>query len=76
MNRGIIARGRLSDPQHIELTEPVREIRGDVEVLIRQLPKAGEEDVFDLIAVLAPGSRSKAEIDQQIHEERASWGDR
>jgi hypothetical protein len=76
MNRDIIARGRLSDPQHIELTEPVCEIRGDVEVLIRQLPKSGAEDVFDLIAGLAPGSRSKAEIDEQIHEERSSWGDR
>ncbi|MBF6560401.1 MAG: hypothetical protein IVW56_08940 [Candidatus Binataceae bacterium] len=76
MNRSIIARGRLSDPQHIELTEPVSEIRGEVEVLIRQLPKAGAEDVFDLIAILAPGSRSKADIDQQIREERASWGDR
>lgn len=76
MNRSIIARGRLSDPQHIVLAEPVSEIHGEVEVLIRQLPTAGAEDVFDLIAGLAPGSRSKAEIDQQIQEERASWGDR
>jgi hypothetical protein len=63
MNRSIKTRGRLSDPQHIELAEPVSEIRGEVEVLIRQLPKAAAEDVFDLIASLAPGSRSKAEID-------------
>jgi hypothetical protein len=70
MSRSIIARGRFSDPQHIELTEPVSEIRGDVEVLIRQLPKAGAQDVFDLIAGLPPGSRSKADIDQQIREER------
>jgi hypothetical protein len=76
MSRSIIARGKLSDPQHIELSEPVSDIRGDVEVLIRQLPRAGAEDVFDLLASLAPGSRSKADIDQQIHEERASWGDR
>jgi sirohydrochlorin ferrochelatase len=76
MKRSIVARGRLSDPRHIELAEPVGEIRGDVEVLIRELPKAGAEDVFDVIASLAPGSRTKADIDQQIHEERASWGDR
>jgi hypothetical protein len=76
MNRSIIARGRFSDSQHIELAEPVSEIRGEVEVLIRQIPAAGAGDVFDLIANLAPGSRSKADIDQQIHEERASWGDR
>ena len=76
MNRTIVARGRFSDPQHIELAEPVSEIRGDVEVLIRPLPKTETEDVFDVIAGLAPGSRSKDDIDQQIKAERASWGDR
>ncbi|HUY27777.1 MAG TPA: hypothetical protein VMV27_10195 [Candidatus Binataceae bacterium] len=72
----IVARGRLSDPKHIELTKPVREIRGEVEVLIRQLPSGATEDVFDVIAGLAPGSLSKANIDEQIQDERASWGDR
>lgn len=72
----IIARRKLSDPKHIELAEPVNQIRGEVEVLIRQLPSTPTEDVFDVIASLAPGSRSKADIDEQIQEERASWGDR
>jgi hypothetical protein len=76
MNRSIVARGRLSDPRHIELAEPVNEVYGEVEVLIRQLPKAGTEDVFDIIAGLAPGTRSKAEIDEEIRKERASWDDR
>ena len=76
MSRSIIARGKISDPRHIELAEPVREIHGDVEVLIRALPKAEGEDVFDIIAAFAPGSRSKADIDRQVHEERGSWGDR
>jgi len=76
MKGTIVARGRLSDPQHIELNEPVREICGDVEVVIRQYPEAGAEDVFAVIATLPPGSRSKADIDQQINEERISWGDR
>jgi hypothetical protein len=71
-NIAIVARGRLSDPRHIELAAPVREIRGEVEVLIRQLPSAPTEDIFDVIASLAPGSRSKANIDEQIQEERAS----
>jgi hypothetical protein len=72
----IVTRGKLSDPKHIELVEPVREIRGEVEVLIRQIPSEPTEDIFDLIASLAPGTRSKADIDHQIEEERASWGDR
>jgi hypothetical protein len=76
MNRGIVVRGRLSDPQHIELTEPVSEISGEVEVLIQPLPKGRGEDVFDLIASLAPGTRSKADIDEEIRKERASWDER
>jgi hypothetical protein len=76
MRRNIVARGKFSDPRHIELTKPVPEIRGEVEVTIRQLPKARTSDVFELIAAFVPGSRSKAEIDQQIHEERGSWDNR
>ena len=38
--------------------------------------KGRREDVFEMIASLAPGSRSKADIDRQIKEERSSWGDR
>lgn len=72
----IVTRGKPSDPKHIELAEPVREIRDEVEVLIRQLPSESTEDIFDLTASLAPGTRSKANIDDQIRKERASWGDR
>jgi hypothetical protein len=76
MSRTILARGRLSDARHIELAEPVREIEGDVEVLIRPLPTSSAEDVFDVIASLEPGVRTKADIDRQINEERSSWGER
>ncbi len=72
----VVARGKFSDPRHIELTKPVPEIRGEVEVTIRQLPKSRTADVFEVITAFVPGSRSKAEIDQQIHEERDSWDDR
>jgi hypothetical protein len=76
MGRSVIARGRLSDPRHIELAEPVREIGGEVEVLIRPVSETQEVDVFALIAALTPGSRAKADIDRQLREERESWGDR
>jgi hypothetical protein len=76
MRRNIVARGKFSDPKHIELTSPVPEIRGEVEVIIRQLPKPGNPDVFEVIGASSPGSRSKAEIDGQIHEERSSWDNR
>lgn len=76
MRRNIVARGKFSDPRHIELTKAVPEIRGEVEVTIRQLPKTRTPDVFEVIAAFVPGSRSKTEIDQQIHEERDSWDNR
>jgi len=78
MHRNVTVRGRLSDPRHIELAEPVRDIGGEVEVevSIRPVSKTKGTDVFALIANLPPGSRTKAEIDRQIEEERASWGDR
>jgi hypothetical protein len=76
MSRSVIAHGKLSDPRHIELVKPVRGIRGEVEVVIRQVRKAAMEDVFELIARLRASSRSKADIDRQLREERASWDER
>ncbi len=78
MERAVLVRGRLADCQHIELDEPVTEMEGPVEVEIRPLParaEGEEEDIFDFIAQLPPGTRSKEDIDRQIREERESWGD-
>lgn len=44
MDRTIVVRGNLSDPSHIELDEPVSDIRGPVEVTVRPIQE------------LAPGS--------------------
>jgi hypothetical protein len=38
MDRAIIVRGNLSDPKHIELDEPVTEVQGPVEVVLRTVP--------------------------------------
>jgi hypothetical protein len=79
METAIILRGRIADPHHIELDEPVEGLTGTVEVMLRAVgtsPDVAVQDVFDLIASLTPGSRSKDEIDRQIADERASWGER
>ena len=39
MDRAIIVRGKLSDPSHIELDEPVSGINGPVEVTVRPVQK-------------------------------------
>jgi hypothetical protein len=71
-----ITRGKLSDSRHIELSEPVTGVGEEVEVVIRPLKPSSEQDVFDVIALLAAGSRTKNDIDRQIHDERVSWEDR
>lgn len=41
MNRTIVVSGKLSDSRHVELDEPVTEIEGPVEVVLRPAkPKA------------------------------------
>jgi hypothetical protein len=62
----------------IELDEQVDELDGEVEVFVRavQISTPRPPDVLDVIASLPPGNRSKAEIDQQLADERASWADR
>ena len=79
MERAIIVRGTLSDPLHIELAEPVTELRGEVEIVVRPVSTSQpqpRQDIFDFIASLSPGMRSKENIDRQIQEERNAWGDR
>ena len=79
MERAIVVRGKLTDAQHIELDEAVTELEGPVDVVLRGVPSetgGQDEDIFDFIARLPPGSRSKEDIDRQIREERESWGER
>jgi hypothetical protein len=79
MERVIAVRGKLADARHIELDEPITEIEGPVEVFIRPAPpdqQAIGESIFDVIARLPGGNRSKEDIDRQIREERESWDDR
>lgn len=72
-----VVRATMISDRRIELVEPMSGIRGPVEVTLRPVAVAPQApDVFDFIASLPPGKRSKAEIDRDIAEERASWGDR
>lgn len=78
MEKAVTVRGRLSDPKHIELDEAVTDVVGAVEVVLRQAPVANGQaapDIFDLIATLPGGTRTRAEIDAQVREERESWGE-
>lgn len=79
MERAIVVRGKLTDAQHIELDEPVTEMEGLVDVVLRGVPSdtdGQDEDIFEFIAKLPAGTRSKEDIDRQVREERESWRER
>ncbi len=79
MQRAIIVRGRLSGRSRIDLDEPLDEVSGEVEVFVRPVemkPAMPRRSLADVLRSLPPGTRSKEDIDRQIAEERASWGDR
>lgn len=46
MDRAIIVRGNLSDPKHIELDEPVTEVQGPVEVVLRAVPGLSDVPLY------------------------------
>ncbi|MBI4863758.1 MAG: hypothetical protein HY815_26380 [Candidatus Riflebacteria bacterium] len=79
MERALVVKGRLIGPKNVELDEPLSQTSGEVEVVIR-LPAEGTtvdgDDIFDIVADLAPGTRTKEDIDRQIRANRESWGDR
>lgn len=79
METAVIVRGRISNSRHIELDEPVSDIEGEVEIVLRRVKSqttAAVVDIFELIAASSPGNRSKEDIDQQLADERNEWGDR
>ena len=79
MERIVTVRGKIVDSRRIELDEPLTDLRGDVEVVVKSAEASSDAssiDVFDLISRLLPGKRSKSDIDRQIGEEREAWGER
>lgn len=61
LERAIVVRGRLIDPTHIELDEPVYEISGCVEVIVRALDSPDAEDVFlQKLRTLPPAKQDEA----------------
>jgi hypothetical protein len=75
----IVVKGRLINPRTVELDEPVSELTGDVEVVLRAVAgdqAAKGETVFEFLRRLPVGTRTKEDIDKQIGEERDTWGSR
>ncbi len=75
MVRAVVVKGHLVGPSRVELEEPVDTEAREVEVIVRVLePAPGPADsLAAFLRSLPPGTRSKADIDQQLRDERDSW---
>jgi hypothetical protein len=69
MSKTVIVKGTLADPRHVELDEPVADMLGPVEVLLRAMP-AGEpqrRSILGLCADLGPWP-SAEDVDEARRE--------
>ena len=72
MSRTVVISGRMVGPSTVELDKPLPERTREVKVLASLGDKLPGK-LSDYLRGLPPGTRSKEEIDRQIHEERDSW---
>jgi hypothetical protein len=76
MQRGVVVRGRLHG-RLIELDERMDALEGEVEVVVRPADATPRPpDVLEVIATLPAGTRTKDDIDRQLHEDRSGWAGR
>ncbi len=78
MVRAVVVKGHLVGSRRVDLDEAVDVDSGEVEVIVRMVVEptknaADDGSVTAFLRSLPPGTRSKADIDQQIREERDSW---
>jgi hypothetical protein len=77
MAYAVRVRGRLSDPRHIELDQPVNDMAGVVDVVLQEAigpePSGASRTVVGLCADLGPAPPAH-EIDEARREVWASFG--
>jgi hypothetical protein len=76
MQSAVVVKGHLVGPTAVELEEAVPGATGEVEVIVRLSPaqeSQAAETIFQFLRRLPAGTRTKADIDRQLEEERNSW---
>jgi hypothetical protein len=79
MDKAVVIKGRLTGPRSVELETAVNSAAPEVEVVVHPLPAnppANGETISQFIRRLPPGTLTKQQIDSQVQDERASWGER
>lgn len=77
----IVVKGRLIEPDLVQLDEPLHGAVPVVEVFVRaqpttEAPGQSLETLLTRLLQRPPGTRTREDIMAQINEERDSWGDR
>jgi hypothetical protein len=73
-----VVKGRLIDSSTVALDEPVRGVATEVQVVVQQESDPSNvqyDNIDDFLNSIPEGTRTRADIDRQVAEERASWGD-
>ena len=75
MSRAVIVKGHALDGNTVRLDEPLPPDAKEIEVVVRiqDKPRRTRKKLGDFLRSLPPGTRTKADIDRQIAEERDSW---
>jgi hypothetical protein len=74
MTRAVVVKGHLVGPRTVQLDEPVHQPTCEVEVILRVPAEAPTtEGLAAFLRSLPAGTRTKADIDQQLRDERDSW---
>jgi hypothetical protein len=76
MTRTAVIKGHRRSANIVELDTPIPEDVAEVDVVLH-LPDTSTRfppnSLTSFLRSLPPGSRSKADIDRQLHDERATW---
>ena len=82
MEQAVVVKGRMVGPTTVELDEPVPDLAGSVEVILRNTRATAEqveqpeERLSDWLRRLPSTGRTKEDVDRQIQGDRESWSNR
>ena len=73
----IVLPGHLIDANTVKLDEPAPPTAtgSEVEVRLQSVPQPRAQKLSQILRDLPPGTRSDADIQEQIREERDAWGE-
>jgi hypothetical protein len=75
MSRTVVLRGHVVGPKAVALDSPAPPdaVEAEVRLSVRDAPSG--RSLSEILRGLPPGTRTAADIEAQIEDERSSWGE-